>query len=211
MAAFGVEKYSSTLKKLFPQGWAFRFFKDLNITKIIDSLSIEPDRLEARAYKLLDELDPNTTYEMLDNWERLLGIPDECTPDTELSVFERRLRILQKLTTGGGQSADFYKLIAGQLGYDVEVIEIINFRDFRAGIARAGDALTNTTLPNGETGPAGWAFTFLIKAPADLIRPFYAGQGSAGQRLVIRENSTLECVIKKFAPAHTLVLFSYEG
>lgn len=210
MASFGVEKYSATLKKLFPQGWAFRFFKDLNITKIVEALSIEPDRLEQRAYKLLDELDPNTTFELLDNWESLLGIPDECTPPGEISTYERRVRILQKLTTGGGQSAAFYKLLAQQLGYDVDVIEIINFRDFRVGTARVGQALSNTTLPDGSVGAAGWAYTFLIRAPADFLRPFYVGQGSVGQRLVIRENTTLECVIKKFAPAHTLVLFSYE-
>ena len=66
MASFGVEKYSATIKRLFPIGWAFRFYEGLNITKIIDSLSIEPDRVEKRAYKILDELDPNTTYR---DWE----------------------------------------------------------------------------------------------------------------------------------------------
>lgn len=211
MASFGVEKYSTTLKKLFPTGWAFRFYTGLNITKILDSLSVEPDRVERRAYKLLDELDPNTTFEMLDNWERLLKIPDECTPPDEVTVFERRVRILQKLTTGGGQSEAFFKLIAEQLGYDISVIDVVNFRDFRAGVARVGEALSNSTIPGGGTNSAGWAYTFMIKAPAVLTRPFRVGQGSVGQRLILTENATLECVIKKFAPAHVSVIFSYGG
>lgn len=211
MATFGVEKYSSTIKKLFPTGWAFRFYSGLNLTKIIDSLSIEPDRVEQRAYKLLDELDPNTTYEMLDNWERLLGIPDECTPPSDPTVYERRVRILQKLTTGGGQSRAFFKLIAEQLGYDADIIDVVNFRDFRVGASRVGEKLSNSTTPGGGVGAAGWAYTFQIKAPAALIRPFRVGQGSVGQRLVLTENSTLECVIRKFAPAHVTVIFSYGG
>jgi uncharacterized protein YmfQ (DUF2313 family) len=211
MATFGVEKYSSTIKKLFPTGWAFRFYSGLNLTKIIDSLSIEPDRVEQRAYKLLDELDPNTTYEMLDNWERLLRIPDECTPPGDPTIYERRVRILQKLTTGGGQSRAFFKLIAEQLGYDADIIDVVNFRDFRVGASRVGEKLSNSTTPGGGVGAAGWAYTFQIKAPAELTRPFRVGQGSVGQRLVLVENQTLECVIRKFAPAHVTVIFSYGG
>ena len=173
--------------------------------------STEAARIEERAQQFLVELDPNQTFEMLDNWERLLKIPDECTPDNYApSIYERRLRIIQKLTTGGGQSPAFFKLIAQQLGYNVGVLDVVDFRDFRVGQGRAGDRISNSTLPGGGIGAAGWAYTYAIQAPEDdFTRKFLAGQGRAGDRLRVTENTTLECTIKKFAPAHVSVLFFY--
>ena len=203
-------KYKWLVRRLFPTGWAWKFAKGSTLLKFTDSLAEEPARIEERAFDLLEELDPAKTYEMLDNWERMLGLPDECDPDDlDLSVFERRVRILQKLTTGGGQSKAFFKLIAEQLGYDADIIDVVNFKDFRAGIARAGDPLTNSTEADGSTGDAGWAHTFQVKAPAELVRKFRAGQSTAGERLVYVENRRLECVIRKYAPAHVTVIFSF--
>ena len=212
MASISVrDKYFSLFKGLFPRGFAWLFTPSNPLTLLLNSLSWEFARVEERAFKFLDEQDPNMTFEMLERWETVLGIPDECTPtDVTPSIFDRRVRVLQKLTTGGGQSPAFYKLIAKQLGYDADVIDVKNFKDFRVGTARIGDALTNSTIPGGGgISSAGWAYTFMIKAPADLIRPFRVGQSTVGERLVRTENATLECVIRKFAPAHVIVLFSY--
>lgn len=205
-----IEKYKSLIRKLFPTGWAWRFNFGSDFEALVEGLAQEPCRIEERGFAFLDEMDPNTTFELLEDWERLLGIPDECTPeDRELGISERRLRVLQKLTTGGGQSQAFYILIAQQLGYDIGVIDVEDFKDFRVGEARVGDALNNSTLPGGGVGAAGWAFTFQITAPAALVRYFRVGQSTVGERLVLFENDELECVIEKFKPAHTTVLFSF--
>lgn len=192
-------RYEVLIKRLFPTGWAWNFGPIFR--QLISALAYEPTRLEERALDFLNEVDPYTTFEMLDNWERMLGIPDECTPDGDPSLYERRVRIIQKLTTGGGQSIPFFELIAQQLGYDVDIIDVENFQDFRAGYGRAGDPLSNNS--------GGWAYAFQVKAPADLVRYFRAGQSTAGERLVLFSNDTLECVIRKFAPAHVTVLFNY--
>lgn len=203
-------RYKKLLKRLFPKGRAWQFVKDSEQDKLLEGLAAEPCRIDERGRDFLNEMDPNTTFEMLDNWERLLKIPDECTPDdADPTLQERRTRILQKLTTGGGQNDDFYILIAAQLGYDVGVFDVQNFRDFRVGISTVGEPLTNSTEPNGTTNSTGWAFTFQIVGPADLVRYFRVGQSTVGDRLVLVENDTLECVIEKFKPAHTNVLFSF--
>ena len=205
MATVGVEKYKALVRELLPTGWAWKVWKGSVFAKLLDALAEEPARIEERGFDFLQEMDPRTTFEMLDNWERLLGLPDECTPDGDPSLFERRVRILQKLTTGGGQSIAFFKLIAEQLGYDADIIDVQNFQDFRVGTARVGDRLTNGTAAND----GGWAYTFLVSAPAELTRRFRVGQSTVGDRLVIIENETLECVIRKFAPAHVTVLFAF--
>lgn len=204
------KQYKALIKSLFPSGWAWVAEAGSFFDKFIESLCIEPSRIEDRAMKFLNEMDPNRTFEMLDNWERLLGIPDECTRPGELTLLERRTRILQKLTLGGGQNAAFFVLLAKQLGYDTEVFDIINYRDFRVGISRVGEALSNSTDPDGEPNENGWAFTWTVKGPAEFVRRFRVGQGAVGERLVLFENTTLECVTRKFSPAHTTVLFAYE-
>lgn len=209
MATVGlIAKYKQLFRKLFPQGfaWDSKAIDGTEFAEFIAALSNEPARVEERGFDFLDEMDPNTTFEMLDNWERLLRIPDECTPDGDPSLFERRVRVLQKLTTGGGQNEAFFKLIAQQLGYDVDIFDVEDYKDFRVGTARVGDALTNGT----GTG-LGWAYTFSVKAPAEFVRRFRVGQSTVGERLVLAENQTLECIVRKFAPAHVTVLFSIGG
>lgn len=202
-----VQRYRSLIRKLLPPGKAFEFVQDSESDKFFNAMAEEPARIEERGQKFLDELDPRFTFEMLDAWERLLGLPDECTPDSDLSIAQRRARVLQKLTTGGGQSKAFYKLIAEQLGYDVTTLDVVNFKEFRVGSAVVGDALHNATDADGE--PTGWPFTFQVIAPAVFVRRFQVGQSTVGERLVNPENETLECVIRKFAPAHVTVLFSF--
>jgi uncharacterized protein YmfQ (DUF2313 family) len=206
-----LDKYKKLIKGLFPQGWAWnQSTEDDDFNGLIEGLAAEAGELETRAIQFITEMDPNQTFEMLDNWERLLGIPDECTPSSyNPSLFERRQRVLQKLTTGGGQSKTFFQLIIQQLGYDTNILDVVNFKDFRAGEGMAGERITNSTTPAGGTGPAGWAFAFAVLAPATLSREFRAGQGSAGDRLRLVNNETLECVVKRFAPAHTTALFFY--
>lgn len=204
-------KYKAFLRKLFPQGWAWEQERDSVFGLLLDALSSEPARIECRGYDFIREMHPLQTFEMLDNWERLLNIPDECTPDSyDPTLFERRVRVLQKLTTGGGQTIAFYKLIASQLGYNISVLDVVNFRAFQAGISSAGDAITNSVDSNGDPNDAGWAYAFRILAPAEFVRYFQAGQGVAGDPLVYASNETLECVIRKFSPAHVTPLFAFE-
>lgn len=196
---------------MFPVGRAWDYVLEDEFGGLVEGLAQESARLEERGQDFLREMDPTQTFEMIDDWERMLKIPDECTPDNyDPSLYERRLRILQKLTTGGGQSRNFFKLIAQQLGFDTDILDVVNFKDFRAGEGRAGDRISNSTTSGGDTSTTGWAYTFAIKAPASLSRPFLAGQGVAGDRLKLVNNTTLECVIRKFAPAHVTVLFFYE-
>ena len=207
-----VAKYKEVIRGLFPRGKAWNYILDDEFGGLVDGLAVEAARIEERGVDFLNEMDPNQTFEMIDDWERLLKIPDECTP-TEgdpPTLYEQRVRILQKLSTGGGQSRAFFKLIASQLGYDTDILDVVNFKDFRAGEGRAGDRISNSTTPGGGTSSSGWAYTFAVKAPASLSRKFLAGQGRAGDRLTLTNNSTLECVIRKFAPAHVTVLFFYE-
>ena len=204
MATSGIKKrYHDLLKRLLPDGWAWeaKNNKSSNIYKLLSGMTEEFARIDSRAMALLKESNPSTTFEMITDWERVFGLPDECSPNEALTLEQRRQRILQLLTTRGGQNKAFYQTLAANFGFDVGVIEVTDQPPFRAGQGRAGDRLTNGT----------WRYAFIIQAPSDSVIRFRAGQSSAGDRLLLVQNTTLQCLIEKYKPAHAVAIFTFDS
>lgn len=193
-------EYRKALTKLFPRGKAWESLEspDANLFKLLGSYSTELCRIDDRAKALIEEVDPRTTVELLVDWERLLGLPDECDNAIDQTQQERRNRVIQVLTTEGGQNEQFYKDLASNFGIDADIISAEDQPPFTAG-SRAGDRLTNGL----------WRYAFIVVAPSDFLTRFRAGQGSAGDPLVKVGNDTLQCLIEKHKPAHTIALFSF--
>ncbi len=203
MATTCIIKYRNLIRKLFPTGkaWNNKSVSSAVLYKLIQSLASEPCRIEARVDDLLKEVDPNTTFELLEDWERLLGLPDECDHNAdEMTLQERRQRVIQVLTTRGGQNEAFYKQLASNFGFDIDVIEVQDQPPFRAGISRAGDKLTN----------GDWRYAFIVKVPSSSLIKFRASLSRAGDPLQVVTNQTIECLLNKYKPAHSIVLFSFE-
>lgn len=112
---------------------------------------------------------------------------------------ERRDDVVQRLITTGGQSRRYFIDLARALGYEITITE---FFPFRAGHSRAGDPITNTL---------DWRYSWRVNAPETTFWLFRAGVGAAGEPLRKWGNSRLEGVIRKYAPAHTNVIFGYGG
>ena len=159
-------------------------------------MSIELARVDVRGESLPIEANPVSTNELLSDWERVAGLPDKCSGVLEETIQGRRNALLTKLTSIGGQSAQYFIDLAASLGYTVTIEE---YRPFRAGLSRAGDALAN----------GDWVFTWLIRAPAVSIMEFRAGRSGAGERLRTWGNDTLGCKINQLKRAHTIALFAY--
>ncbi|MFK0090932.1 YmfQ family protein [Pseudomonas sp. NPDC090755] len=191
-------EYREQLKALLPPGQAFPRDPGTTLHNLLDGMSTELARVDARAEVLLREVNPDTSLELLADWERVAGLPDKCAGTLETTVQGRRNALLAKLTATGGQSKAYFIALAAALGYQITIEE---FRPFRAGMSAAGDALTN----------GDWIFTWRVRAPEVTVIPFRAGRSSAGEQLRAWGNDTLECKIRKLAPAHTVVLFAYEN
>ncbi len=188
--------YTKFLKTLLPKGDAWNRSPGSVWHTFLSAIADELVRLHNRGgVDLLRELYPATSLELLDDWERILGLPDDCIGEAT-STQDRRAQILYRLTNRGGQSPQFYIDLALQLGF---VVTITEFNQFRAGISRAGDALTN----------GAWVFTWQVNAPAQTVTYFRAGVSTAGDPLAYGNNDSLECIINRAKPAHTIVLFSY--
>lgn len=188
--------YLEQLKALLPPGQAFPRDAGTTLHDLLDGMSIELARVDARGNALPLEANPSSTVELLTDWERVAGLPDKCSGTLEETIQGRKKALLAKLTSTGGQSIAYFTELAAALGYEVTIEE---FRPFRAGLSRAGDALTN----------GAWMFTWRVRAAATAIISFRAGMSVAGERLRTWGNDTLECKINQLKPAHTVALFAY--
>lgn len=193
---FDANSYLILLLSLLPNGFAWAKESGSYLYLLMLSMAQEFSRIDARGVRLIEESDPRTTTELLSDWERVCGLPDECSQAAQ-TIQQRREAVIAKLTMQGSLSRQFFIDQAAALGYEVTITE---FRPFRAGRSSAGDALTN--------GP--WRFTWRVNSAENTIRSFQAGANSAGDPLTLWGNEILECVISKLAPSETVVLFGYE-
>lgn len=209
-----LERYAPVLKALLPQGFAFEQVKS---HPLFNGLSGEFCRIEERANDLLNEIDPRKATELLTDWENLLGLPDECTPDNQ-DIAERRTQAVQKLGNIGGISKKYFEDLALLLGFEITVEKVT---DFRVGRRRVGHSLTNTGRVRqtfragiGRVGSQlktpGWIFYFSAQLPIAAAEFFRAGQTRVGDRLVVFSNELLQCTIRKLKPANVGVIFTFK-
>lgn len=190
------ESYARQLRQLLPPGKAFDVQRDHVFAKVLESVAEELSRIDGRAANLLDEWDPRTTLELLEDWERILGLPDSCVSEIPESIADRRFAIVNKLTTRGGQSRQFYIDLCASLGVNVTITEFVVAK---VGTFRAGDRCYGSD----------WAYAWLVNLPLSATDHEFRAGGRAGDRLGGIGNLDIECIVQRAAPAHTIVLFGY--
>lgn len=196
MQPYSAEEYASQLGQLLPPGAAWTREDGTVLAALITAMAQEPARVDAFAHELLTELDPPQALQLLERWETLCGLPDQCSQPTE-TIAERRAAVLAKLTVQGGQTPEYFAELATLLAGAVCTVR--EYRQFRAGFSCAGDPLSN----------GDWVHAFTIKAPETPVRFFRSGSGCAGEPLSSWGNERLECTIRRLAPAHSIVTFNY--
>jgi uncharacterized protein YmfQ (DUF2313 family) len=192
-----IEKCTQLILKLLPPGVAWNRTPSSNLYKLATALAEEICRVEARAMELLVESDPRTTVELLEDWERILGLPGECV-DLASTIQERQANVVAKLISRTAQTKAYYVSLAATLGYTITVDDIIEYDAFHVG-----DSVGEEIF--GEE----WAHVFALLLPENTQRYFRVNENAVGDRLVEFGDDLLECVITDNKPAHTVVLFQY--
>ena len=206
-------EYTQMLKGLLPPGQAWNIEEDSDLVALQKSAAEELARLDGDVWRLLDELNPSTTSEALSDWERVVGLPDECTA-LGTAFSERISAVLLKLKRPVGQNAGYYEMLASTLGYASPKVE--EFRPFRAG-SRANQRIYQSpggilSLPSGgyaQSGYHGWLYAWRLRVNRGAVVNFRSSQSLSGERLATWGDRLLECIIRRLKPAHTLVIFAY--
>lgn len=158
--------------------------------------------VDDRAADLLEvETDPTKTTELLPEWERAWGLPDICIPIPPSDEPTRRFNLVQKITLLGEQSRAFF--IARGVDYG-ETVTIREHAPYLCGVSSVGDT-TNWTPPNliltddpvhyrWQLGVPETRFYWVVKITV-LLASF--------------KGADLFCLLRRWKPAHTEVIFDY--
>lgn len=214
-APHDADDYGRAFALLFPTGPAWPQDEDTTFQRVVRSLAAALGDLDARACALINiEADPRLTLEMLGDWERAYGLPDTCVAEPQ-TIPARRAALIQKMTLVGEQSRPFFIGLATGLGYRITISE---FSPFMAGVSRVGD--TRAPVATGDDYRwriGGWdmRFAWRVNIVSPRLSWFRVGTGG-GQvgvdpHLRIGQATDLECVLRRYKPAHTDLIFNYSG
>jgi uncharacterized protein YmfQ (DUF2313 family) len=232
------DDYGDAFLSLLPQGQAWPKHPGTTLDLACRGLAEYWGFVDSRAADLLEqESDPRITLELLPDWERNWGLPDPCyqAPQT---IGERQLALVMRMTMMGGASREFFIEVAAQLGYTITISE---FRVFVVGLDRCGDNRvygdgSNPMYnewgqpiknPNGENvafdelsewpyyglGPDTNRFYWTVHVHEAGLIWFRCASSQCGvdTHLEIKLATDLECLLNRWKPAHTEIIFDYSG
>jgi uncharacterized protein YmfQ (DUF2313 family) len=174
-------------------------------------------RVESETFRLIAEANPLTTWEALTDWERVLGLPDECSKLSD-TIEMRRRDVIAKLRAGGGQTKEYFQSILDTYGFEAVIED--NYDPFRADHSRAEDRVYECpagTMINQVTGEitqdyyTGWVYVWGVRV--DLLWEwwFRADTNAAGDRLRGWEAPDIACRLEKLKPAETFIMWIFHG
>ena len=200
---YGEGGFAAALSKLLPRGRAWPRDPSSVLMRFVSGLAAIFADVEQRAAAFLErEIDPRTTLDMLPEWERAFGLPDPCFPAGQ-AIGERQAQLVARIAAQGGASPQYFIDLAASLGYAITIEE---FAPFMAGWSRAGD-------PFWQMGDPSIRFFWIVNVPGARVTWFRAGLGIAGQdpHARIARADDLECILRRWKPSHTQLVFSYSG
>lgn len=191
--------YLEQLFDLQPPGPALPRDPDTDWGRLLDAQAQEPERIDGRAAALIRESDPRQATELLTDWERVTGLPGPCLLQWDATLQARRAAVVAQLTGMGGQTGEFYHRLAALLRLTIEITE---YRPFICGLSRCGDRLN---------GPHDVRFVWRILVKGRRAVRFRCGQSACREKLLsFPRQEDLECLLRIYAPAHTVLIVGYE-
>lgn len=131
---------------------------------------------------VLRETSPVSSEQLLSDYERVFGLPDQCRPQLPASLIERRANVRQKMVARGGQSRDYFQSMLDALGLDARILEF------------SPHTVNHDVDAHIYSLPWIFAWEIVVNRAGSTVSP---------------EAVALECQIKRLKPAHTVVLFTY--
>lgn len=198
MAVTPVE-YASVIRNLLPPGVAFpRGDSSSLLAMLIEVWGSELSRLDSRAQALIEEADPRVCQETFTEWLEQWGIPDDCMKLwSRLNNSTLRQMLLHKVRNVGGQSVKFFMDLAEMFGYWIEIDE---FREHSV-VSDTLDMLCDSRWPHR------WKVNVLTGSGGKMT--YHDVVGGAEEPLAWWGDALIECLIRRYAPAHTELTFAY--
>jgi len=167
---------------------------DSNYRKLLNGLALEFKRLRNVINSIRSDFFPENTTEFIENWEAQLNIPDECI-DVSTDISERRNNLMLKLNGVNATTKEDFEAMIAAAGIDATISNAVD------------QASLPLTLPFLLVDSDHAPFTIIVNLDASLepsglplTLPF---------TLSSQAPSNIECLLKKYIPAHCQVIFRY--
>ena len=197
--AVTAQEYVGMLKELLPPGPAWPRGDTASLyAMMFEVWGAELARADSRARALVTENDPRFALETFQEWLDEWGLPDDCirawsnANDTTL-----RKLLLWKIQTVGSQNWQFFVDLASMFGYIITIDEF-NRHSVRS---RTSDVLSS------EIWPHTWRVNVLAAQGSAMT--YHEVTGEAKEPLAWWGDALIECLIKRYAPAHARLSFAY--
>jgi uncharacterized protein YmfQ (DUF2313 family) len=203
--------YAYAFAALLPTGAAWPRSISSTLGKVVTGLASIWELVDRRAADLLErESDPRTTIELIDDWEASWGLPDKCLAEP-LTIEARQDALVTKMTFIGHQDRQFFIDMAASIGYTITFVQ--EFSPWMFGISQVGLTADETGYWRWEIGSPDIRFWWKVKVGAVRLSWWRFGQAQFGidPHLRIGLATDLECLFRRYRPAHTEVLFDYSG
>lgn len=178
--------YGIHLAKLLPPGLLWLVEEGSGLRKLFAGLGDELERVRLRGVDLINEVDPSTADETIEDWERILGLPDDRVTVIAADLVDRQVATAAKYTAREGQNYAFFAALCATCGYPLDSIDLFADQTFRSGSGMAG-----YPLYGGQ-----WAFTMQLNVTNDPSAPALT-------------STQFEAVIAHVTHAHITVIFNY--
>ena len=194
------DAYRDQLHALLPSGRAWPEEPDTTLDAFIRAIASQMSATDRSATNLLTEILPSATFQLLPDWERVAGLPDDCSVATS-DVTTRRASLLAVLVTQATLHANDFIATAARFGVTITVDEL--------------DQTRATTYAAAQTPPLDvtngkWRFIWWINIPGSADDRYWRVNGRVNEKLrTFTRNTELECRLQAIAPAHTVLVVGY--
>ncbi|HGY4723276.1 TPA: putative phage tail protein [Citrobacter amalonaticus] len=121
--AHPVKDWLSALWQCMPRGRAWSRENNGPLTRFLRGFTRRLNAAETSADSLLPEMRPETTVQLLEEWEDYLALP-ECSQGTA-DREKRRAAVVEKYHRKGGLEGWRIEQAANNLGFTIRVVEIL--------------------------------------------------------------------------------------
>ena len=195
VAAVGREAYSAQLHGLLPTGRAWPDEVGTTIDSLVEALAAQMAEIDREGARLLDEIRPSTTFSLLPDWERVVGLPDVCSR-LGSTITIRRASLLEKVVTKPTLNASEFERIGETFGATITVEEL--------------DQARADMIPGLDTTGGRWRFVWWIGIPMSADLRYLRMTSRVNERFATyTRNTELECRLENAAPAHTHLVVGY--
>lgn len=190
------DHYRDQLVALLPRGRVWPRHLGAVLPKLLhawgDSLAV----VQERALDLLTQRSPLLTYDLLDEWEADLGLPETCGGPAAVDANARRAAIMAKLLATAGMNKSYYEGILSAYGITATIDEFIPY-----------SVDTDVDSPIHD---AAFAFAWQINLPTLVMREFSVNDG-VNDNLRDWTGMFIQCLLRRISPAHTILLFPVDN